>query len=145
MSSFPANVCLCPFFWAWTEVSSHPGWGIQPPQLMQVLCSLCLELVASRIELLNPGSGFQSQELSALASVNCIVFIPACCLRQFTFFRYASSSQMTGCFSLPPQQPSHCFYFSAKWRTLFAIFGSGVPLGSPLSPRFSGLTYPITL
>ena len=36
VSSFLTNghVCLCPFFQAWAEVSSHPGWGFQPPKLL---------------------------------------------------------------------------------------------------------------
>ena len=38
MSSFPTNghICLFPLFQTWAEVSNHPGWGIQLPQLGQV-------------------------------------------------------------------------------------------------------------
>ena len=84
VSSFLTNghVYLCPFFWAWAEVSGHPGWGIQPPKLAQVLCSL-YDLVVSRFWAVKPQLWFQSRELSAPPSADYTVFILASCLCNF--------------------------------------------------------------
>ena len=149
LSSFLTNghVCLCPLVQAWAEASSHPGQVIQPPQLTQVLSSLCHKLVAPRLCV-----GYWAPALVSIWGALCPTSCELPCLHYkpsalgaSPFSGSSSLQKATALICYLGTLCASCLSWQEGEQSLCWIWGSPAQIGVPCFPVSSAPTYPVTV